>query len=122
MKQILIGHCSLGHESVDLYGIVGQQGGEFYLCPEDGSPGRIKIGLGYKEWWKVVNVLLHEALEYALEREKCRFERVTKMSGGHNDYTFILHHDDLTNACCRVADFITPVLPVLAKAWKEHKP
>lgn len=38
-----------------------------------------------------------------------------------NRYKFTMTHPQFQEMCCRTAEFITPALPDLAKAWKKWK-
>lgn len=119
-KQRVIGTYYMGTESVNLV-LRNGTGGEFYLTPELGSVARIKVGMDYDEWNKVVSVLLHEATELAYERMRARYELSGVGSGDHSSYLFVISHVNFSDACTYVAEFISDCLPDLKKAWRGAK-
>jgi hypothetical protein len=120
MKQIIVGNYYCGYESVELV-LRDDTGGEYFITPERGHIARIKIGADYVEWQEVVSVLLHEAMELVCDRLKARYQPTCNLSGDHGQYWFLLSHADFSDACGRVAEFISACLPDLAKAWKKIK-
>lgn len=121
-KQPFVGTYRLGTSNVDVYGITGQMGGQFFLIPDSKSLPRIKIGFGYKHWWEVVNVVLHESFEYLAVQRGKRFGPDGACDGASDIYLFVLNHSDMTNICDEQAYFISNCLPDLATVWKKHKP
>lgn len=122
MKQIVIGIYALGHENVQLVALPDDTGGEFYFCPDETSLGRIKVGIANSNWENVVAILLHETLEYAMDRHRVRYRVTENLSSDHASYLFVLNHCDFTEIVARVSSFVTPALPRLAVAWeKRHK-
>lgn len=121
MKQIKIGTFSLGHENVDLYGVLDDTGGCFYFQPDSASVGRIKVTLCHPHWDQIVAVLLHEVFEYALDRAKCRYEITQNLASDHAAYRFLMDHTQFSEVCACVAEFIATALPELATAWKRRQ-
>jgi hypothetical protein len=121
-NQIFVGTYTLGHEEVDLYALPNEGGGYFYFIPEEGKRARIKVGMRLKRWPQVVEVLMHEAVEFSLTREGHRFEASKKFNSDAAWYTFMFTHDQFGHVMACAADFITPALPALAKVYKKHKP
>lgn len=117
MKQKIVGVYNIGSEDVELV-LRDGTGGEFYATPEDGHIARIKVGADYKEWHSVVETLLHEAMECAACRMKCRFVQLDKWSEDLSGVTIIMSHSDFSDACARVGLFVSEALPDLARAWK----
>ena len=121
MKQKIIGTFYMGHTEVELVLREGD-GGEFYAAPERGKIPRIKVGADYKEWRKVVQVLLHEAMELVMEDMYLRYNCSKETAGDHASYMFMFNHSpQFTEICARVGDFLTDALPALATEWKKWK-
>jgi len=120
MKQKIVGHYSLGNESVELV-IREGTGGEFYCCPELGKTARLKIGVEQESWEDVLKVLLHEALEYLLTRNCCRYEATGDLSDDHSAYKFWFDHVQLSHMCACLGMFLARVLPDLARAYKAFR-
>ncbi len=117
MKQKFVGTYELGHENIDIYLREGT-GGEFYTTPEEGRLPRIKIGYDYKQFYGVLNVLIHEALELSLDRLRCRCEPSADLSLDHAQYIFIVNHVLFSEACMQLAMLIRQCEHDLFKAWK----
>ena len=118
MKQVIVGTYEMGHECVELV-IREDMGGEYYTIPEKGHVARIKIGVDYKRWDEVVAVLLHEAMEFQADRHLARFRPTQDLSGDQHWYLFVLTHEQFSDCCAKVAEFLTVCLPELATAWKK---
>lgn len=120
MKQVIVGTYEMGYEQVELV-IREDTGGEFYVIPEKGSVPRIKIGADYSEWKDVVTTLLHEAFELVFDRLNCRYSPSNEITRDHSAYMFTFPHLVFSEACARVADFVTDALPDLAREWEKWK-
>ncbi len=118
LKQKILGVYEFGYEQVQIVLREGT-GAEFYFMPEKGSVPRIKIGCDYKEWRCIITILQHEALEFALTRLMCRYECAEDMSKDHSAYLFVMTHQQMSDACAKVADLMSNCLPDLAEAWKK---
>lgn len=122
-KQKIIGVYDCGYDQIQLVARDGT-GGEFYSCPEKGHIPRIKVGMYESNQWKhVIAVLLHEAYEFTMWRENCRYQpdnRVSPLSLG--DYLFVMTHEQFHACTAKVADFIDSALPDLSASFnKWHK-
>jgi hypothetical protein len=122
MKQKTVGVYELGWEQVELV-LREDTGGEFYFIPETGKNAipRIKIGADYGYWKEVVNVVLHEAMEFALSRLGCRYNPSEDISRDHAAYLFSFCHTTYSQACAMVAEFLAACLPDLAREWENWK-
>lgn len=120
MRQKIVGLYGLGSESVQL-ALRDGTGGDFNSAPAPGRVARINIGADPKEWQEVVSSLLHEAMELAMARMKCRYLPADDCGGDALGYLFILPHTDFSDACGRVADLVAGALPDLAKSWKAWR-
>ena len=120
MKQIHLGSFQLGWENVDLYVFPEEDGGCYYFCPDPKSLPRIKIGLAYDKWSHVLAVLLHESMEYLLERYGYCFKKSGNISGDLSAKWFMLSHIEITEVWARQADFLADAIPALKKAYAKH--
>lgn len=118
--QPFIGTFPLGHENVELYAMTDQRGGCFHTRPDAKSPARIKVGIAMNHWDHCVSVLLHEAFEMAMTRARSRYEQDGYV-GDSASYLFSFDHSKFCQVCEDVAQFITPALPELAKAWRNNR-
>ena len=121
MNQKRLGVFPLGHENVELVAILDDGGGAFYFAPDRESPGRIKVGLGYKHWDQVVATLLHETMEYAMDRHKLRYEKTQNLCNDHAGYLFVMDHCAFSEVCACVASFVVPALPKLADVFRHRR-
>jgi hypothetical protein len=119
-SQIFIGTFSLGHENVELYAITNERGGYFYTRPDDKSPARIKVSISVNHWDHCVSILLHETFEMAMTRARVRYEQDGYV-GDTASYLFSFDHSKFVQICEDVAQFATPALPALAKAWRKNR-
>ena len=118
MKQKIVGVYSLGYESVQLVARDGT-GGDYYTQPEKGHIARIKVGMDYSAWDCVVNALLHEAMEFSIDRHHCRFRATNDISYDLSNYLFVFNHPQFSDIVAKVAEFVTPALPDLARVYKQ---
>ncbi len=122
-RQVHLGVFQLGCTNVDVYLMYGEVGGFFYTKPDNESMPRIKIGMDYEndEWWRVVNVIMHECIEYLLCVQLCvRFCPVGEFGNNAAEYLFVFDHQKFTEALARAAHFITTVLPLIAEKFNAQ--
>ena len=118
---VVIGTYEIGYEQCQLV-IREGTGGEFFWIPEKGCIPRIAIGVDYDNWNEVVAILLHECLEFCKDRAGCRYNPTNTVSPReHGAYMFVMSHATFQDCCAKTAEFITPALPALARAWKKWK-
>jgi len=120
MKKQIIGIYEIGYERVQVVFRAGL-GGEFYLCPRDGKIPRIVIGADQDRWSEVVTVLLHEAMEMIILRVGGRYKPTNRIMSDHGCYLFCFDHDQFSDACARVGEFMASALPEVGTAWKKWK-
>ncbi|MHB8053683.1 MAG: hypothetical protein ACYDH3_00300 [Candidatus Aminicenantales bacterium] len=120
MKQKIVGTFPLGLEYCELVLREGT-GGEFYVMPEEGHVPRIKVGADHDEWGEVAEVILHEAMELALARIKCRFYVSDACGDDMHNYLFVAQHKDFSDACARTMWFLLKAIPEALEAWKAWK-
>lgn len=121
MRQEIIGTYDFGYEKVQLV-LRDGDGGEFYLLPADINCPRVRIGADQPDWRSLVAALLHEAMEFALERMGTRYSPACEMARDHAAYVFVIDHTHFAEACARVAEFLTGSLPDLNRVWKKWRP
>lgn len=118
MRQKIIGVFSCGFEDIELVLREGN-GGEFFNAPGHGEIPSIKIGADVQEWKEVVSCLLHESMEFTMNRLKCRWDCSYDLGKDHSSYLFVLDHPTFSDCCARVADFLALSLPPLAREWPK---
>lgn len=118
--QIKVGVYELGFEFIDLYALPKEQGGYYYFQPEEGHVGRMKVGIGYRNWWEVVAVLLHEATEYVMHKQGYVYQRAGQVCHASDCRTFHFNHEQFSEVTAHVAIFIARALPDLASVWRKH--
>jgi hypothetical protein len=122
-KPRKIGVYPLGLHSVELWVDPNSSDGRFDLWPnrEVGHLPRIQVGLARKEWHETVAVLMHEALEFASVQNGARFLPSPDYADSSGGYLFSMDHEQFADLVARAAEFITPALPELSKAWKKGR-
>lgn len=121
MRQEHVGTYYLGWEQVDLY-LREDTGGEFWVTPEKGRLPRIKVGGDYEDWQDILKVVLHEAVEFILNRNRTRYSVSGDLGRDHSDYLFVFNHPMLSECCGCLAAFIdTGALRDLEKAWRKWR-
>lgn len=124
-----LGTCQLGDRMVELLCEPKSGGGSFYFgarmadiaVSHDNVPA-IVIGLGRGRWWSTVDILLHEAMEFAFAEARLRFEPDRDYGDSRANYLFVMSHEQFGEATARASMFITKAMPLLEKAWeKQHK-
>lgn len=120
MKQKFVATVLLCNHNVDIYAMVDEQGGEFYFAPDKKSLPRIKIGLNYPKWNHVVEVALHEILEYAACVNNLRFQNCTKWNGDNGNYLFVMDHPQFATIVSEAGDVLATILPLLAGHYNSR--
>ena len=95
-----------------------KHGGSFRI-PDDG-PAEMIIGVP-GSWPDAVYTLLHEALEASMMELRLRYSAVPCFADDSGGFLFVATHELFSEAVARVAYFLVPVLPELAKAHKRLK-
>lgn len=113
-----IGIYNLGFERVELRTRT-TPGGTAALCPVDGNSGRITIGVHAPEWGAVWSLLIHEAMEYALERLGACYIPSNDFTGDSEACFFSFDHQKFNLACQMVGEFTAAALPALRKEWER---
>lgn len=112
----LLGTYRLGDTWVRVFVCPNELGGSVFPRPHDKGTPKVTVGLNYP-WPKVISILLHEALELTFSSLSCRLNYDANwISGNAAEYTFLMDHQQFTEAVARVGEFLTEVVPPLQKA------
>ncbi len=117
MRQEIVGVYECGYDNVQIVLREGS-GGEMIPLPGDILCPRIKIGADERNWSKFLGVVVHEVMEFALERERCRFYPSNDISGALDSAMFSANHYQFSNACACCGDLLGRCHYDLARAWK----
>jgi len=118
MKK-LIGKYYLGDGKVNVF-FRPELGGEFRFFPDDGDLGEIVIGMDYNHWYEVVAVLIHECQEFIMCQRRLRYRKDRDVED-QAAYVFIFNHQDYTQICLDIADFLVNILPDMNTKWKKWR-
>ena len=122
MKQEIIGTYYCGDWQIELVLREGV-GGEFWFSPEKGKIPRMKIGADHREWKSMVDVFLHEVMEFVMVTMRLRYEHDRCRAQDNSAYTFIMTHEEFAEAVALAADYMVRSVDDLKKAWEKwHKP
>ena len=117
VKQKTVGQYLCGHEYMELVLRPGT-GGEYYCSPEKGHIPRMKIGADQECWQDVVEVVLHEVMEFQIDRHNCRFEPMHFQSRDQHASMMVMSHHVFSDCCAKAAEFLVESHNDLLKAWK----
>lgn len=126
-NYIYIGHFNLGFESVQVLGCTKEKGGSFSTGTTDKlhkdekqGMARMLIGFDYSSFWHVQDVLMHEALEFAMVRLYLRFECSEAMSRSMANYNFVMNHEQFAEVSTRASWFMWHAITPLRAAYALH--
>ena len=79
------------------------------------------IGTADDDWWRVVTVVMHEAIEAAMMDCHCRYADTA--DGFHADdcFLFVMTHPQYSQVIGQASEFLTEVLPDLAKVYNANR-
>lgn len=109
----------LGYRNVALFADPELLGGSFTMAPKAGV-AEIVVGTRYDYWREVLEVLLHEATEFAFCDVNARFKQSPCVKDGHDGYLFSTNHDGFSDAVARAAMFVAASQKHLAKIHRQH--
>ncbi len=107
-----LGRFALGVHSVKLDVDAESRDGFFNL-----SKNHIIVGLGYSRWPHVLEVLLHEAVEFSTAANKCRFVPDISTSDSADAYIFLMTHPQFSEVIGQAAEFLAAAAPIVAKEF-----
>lgn len=116
-----LGCWYLGLQSVELIVDQKMSDGWFKVWPEIGKPAQICVGLKQTHWSRVLEILIHEALEFAFIMVNGRMSPDPDMAQSNGGYVFVLTHSSFEDAITRSAQFLQDAIPVLKKSF-DSKP
>lgn len=120
MKPKSLGFVNVGYDPVELQVDPGMSGGSVFIPMGNGTPPTMTIGLDNDEWEATLSVLIHEALEFALEKKNLRYEPSQDLGKDHAQYLFVMDHQQFSDACARVAVFLVQAQMRVYDAWKKR--
>lgn len=116
-SDVYVGTYEIGYEYVRVYLYSGTAGNTDFL-PDDKGVAIIKFGADRKVWRDFVGVILHEAMEIAMNRLGLSYYPASGMNNSTSNVMFYMNHEQFEECCRRAADFISSALPDIEKAWK----
>jgi hypothetical protein len=120
MEQVVVGTYEFGFERAVLVLREGKAANAEFV-PDSGGPVRILIGADEKQWRDIVESLVHEVQEIIMTKMECSWAPGYYIGNDSSRCKFTMSHMQFQEMCCRTAEFITPALPALAKAWEAWK-
>lgn len=122
MSTKSLGIYEIGWNKVEINYSCIESGGSFTVLPKGKKRvPLICVGLNHNRWKDVLDVLLHEAMEFALFRSNARFDPSQNITGDHSRYLFCFNHPVFSDCCASVAELIGACQQDLFKVWKVEK-
>lgn len=118
MKQKIIGTFYIGYEKCQLVLMEGK-GGIFYPVNKEADIPIIKLGADYNQWLSVFSNLIHESFELVAGRRHCTYKCEEDLGQDSREGFFIMRHDEFSDICARVAEFINLSQRPLYNEWKK---
>lgn len=81
----------------------------------------ITVGVNHHRWRHCLAVLMHEALEFAFMEMGLRFQYSPRWSDSHANYSFLMTHEQFSEAVDRSAEWIAFAQVEMAKVHKQTK-
>jgi hypothetical protein len=126
-NYIFIGHYYLMKEPIALLGEIGESGGSFGsgdgrpLHSKEGLMGRMVIGFDQPRWWRMLDVLNHEAIEMCCSRMGVRYQKADNLNVTTAGYYFLMNHEEFAEAIMQASKFTSAAQNDLARMWKRTK-
>jgi hypothetical protein len=118
MKRFL-GKYQLGSHTINVYTDENGCNGSFNF--RNDLPEMI-VGMGGNEqWWQVLEVLLHEALELSFSQNLSRLLPDIKMSDNSDAYIFLCNHSSFSEIVAQTANFMSQCIPDLADRFDKRR-
>lgn len=125
---VYVGRYQIGSEMIQVLGQAREYGGFFDSSPTSdyhpdeiiGVP-RIVVGFAAASWRFVLDVLMHEASEFALVQLSCRYDRTDSRGSSSARYHFFFSHEQFAEANTRTAFFIAKAQLDVCNAWRQFK-
>lgn len=115
-KPLLVGTFYYGFENVRVFFRNGS-GGDFFFCPSDKGCAIINIGWEQSSWSEIVEVMVHEAMEFGFARSGHRFDQNPTPTRSHASYVFMFNHEEMELVASAMGSFLSQCLPEMAKSW-----
>jgi hypothetical protein len=126
-NYLFIGTYDLGDEVVGLVGELGTSNGHIFIPTASQTKAQhsncnglphITVGMSQGRWARALEVLLHEAFEYAMMRMSLRFACSDNWSRSHADYVFLMTHEQMSEGMSRIAPFLASAQPDLSRVYR----
>lgn len=118
-----LGTYPLGYTNVEIYVHPAESfGGRFDMQPTTSSMPRMDITLDFKNWWEVVELLLHEAYEASFCLHHSRYCVSPTVCSDLSAFQFMFSHATFAEITAGVAKFVAEAYPALAAAYAKAKP
>jgi hypothetical protein len=117
MKRIYVGTFILNCENVRVYATDATDGSVALLYPKDKGAASMSVSC-HGSWSYTLGGLMHEAMEFCLNRNRHAF--YPTLCGGSSlaDFQFIFNHEQMNAVAYALGRFVGDVTPALSKAFK----
>lgn len=120
---IYIGKRQLGWRMVDYYLDPKAEGAWCQACPGTGEDSLIHIGLNRPNFAEVIELILHEGIEFLLNDLNASFKRKNAYVDNASDCGFFMYdHLTHTEVCGRMAGFLVQVINETQEAYQKYYP
>lgn len=131
-EKIWVGRTAIGAESVQVLVDFADGGGHFQMMPtlecNNIHPDLIPylpyvvIGLKQDSWRDVMEIMLHEATEFAFCRMKCRYDNTESEALNTASFIFIAGHVQFTEIMAMASEFLDDMfMPISTLFLEEQK-
>lgn len=95
------------------------QGGKFEFPDDDCHHARVYIGLNYSRWCGVLDVIIHECLEFTLLAADFRYHTDLMSNSSSSGSLFIMSHDQFQTAVTRATSAADDIIDLVRPQWKK---
>lgn len=130
-NKIWVGRTAIGAESIQVLVDFEDGGGHFQMMPTlecDIHPDLIPylpyvvIGLKQDAWRDVMEIMVHEAIEFAFCRMKCRYDNTESEALNTASFIFIAGHVQFTEIMAMASEFLDDMfMPISTLFLEEQK-
>jgi len=92
-------------------------GGDFSTGSNTLGRPQITIGMNQSDWWGVVQVALHESLEFSMALKDLLFRATNRYTNDSADRLFVFTHSDFTQCVAEAAEFFCAIEDDLKAQW-----
>lgn len=129
-NKIWVGRTAIGAESVQVLVDFDDGGGHFQMMPLIGPkihPELIEylpfvvIGLKQETWRDVMEIMVHEAIEFAFCRMKCRYDNTESEALNTASFIFISNHVQFTEIMAMASEFLDDMFLPISTLFLEEQ-